>query len=76
MKKIYSMENVTKFNYCSKELIDSMIEIIERLDSNYGEERDIDNDLGGYIVIVENIVDIEILKQDKLQGLKYRNILI
>ena len=26
-------------------------------------------DLGGYIVIAENIVDIEILKQDKLQGL-------
>ena len=69
MKKIYSMEQVRKFNYCSKELIDSMIKIIEILDSNYGKERDIDNDLGGYIVVVENIVDIEMLKQGKLKGL-------
>ena len=36
---------------------------------HYGADRDIEADLGGYIVIAENIVDIEILKQDKLQGL-------
>lgn len=42
---------------------------IEILSKNYGEGRDIDNDLGGYVVIAENIVDIEILKQGKLQGL-------
>jgi len=46
-----------------------MIEIIEILDNNYGRKRDIENDLGGYLLIAENIVDIEILKQDKLQGL-------
>ena len=39
------------------------------LSEAYGAERDIEADLGGYIVIAENIVDIEILKQDKLQGL-------
>ena len=39
------------------------------INDNYGEKRDIENDLGGYVVIAENIVDIEILKQDKLQGL-------
>ena len=39
------------------------------MNENYGVDRDIHNDLGGYVVIAENIVDIEILKQDKLQGL-------
>ena len=43
--------------------------MITVLDENYGVDRDINNDLGGYVVIAENIVDIEILKQDKLQGL-------
>ena len=42
---------------------------IEILNENYGANRDIEYDLGGYVVIAENIEDIEILKQDKLQGL-------
>lgn len=33
--------------------------------SKYGANRNIDSDLGGYILIVENIVVIEMLKQDK-----------
>lgn len=68
MKKIYSMEQSRNFNCCSKELTDSMIEILEILDSNYGRKRDVDNELGEYVLIAENIVDIEILKQDKLQA--------
>ena len=39
------------------------------LNENYGENRYVERDLGGYILIAENIVDIEILKQEKLQGL-------
>ena len=42
---------------------------ITALDENYGDNRDVESDLGGYVVIVENIVDIEILKQDKLKWL-------
>ena len=42
---------------------------IDVLNENYGANRNIETDLGVYVVIVENIVDIEILKQDKLQGL-------
>ena len=39
------------------------------LNENYGFNRSIDSDLGGYVLVAENIVDIEILKQDKLKGL-------
>ena len=58
MKKIYKESQLLEENNIPSEV-----------NENYGEDRDIEADLGGYIVIAENIVDIEILKQDKLQGL-------
>ena len=44
------------------EVIESMKVTIDILNENYGENRDIEADLGGYVLIAENIVDIEILK--------------
>lgn len=69
MKKIYSKEQLKQLKEYPIEVINSISETIEILDDNYGANRNIDNDLGGYVVIAENIVVIEILKQDKLQGL-------
>lgn len=69
MKKIYSKEQLKKLKEYPIEVINSISETIEILDDNYGANRDVDSDLGGYILIAENIVDIEILKQDKLKGL-------
>lgn len=66
MKKIYSREQLKEYPI---EVINSISEIIEVLDDNYGTYRDIDSDLGGYIFIAENIADIGRLKQDRLQGL-------
>ena len=51
------------------EVIKSTKATIDILNENYGADRDIESDLGGYILIAENIVDIEILKQGKLKGL-------
>ena len=47
------------------------------MNENYGVNRNIEADLGGYIVIAENIVYIEVLKQDKLQSVipEYTNII-
>ena len=56
-------------NNIPTEVIERMKEIIDILNENYGANRDIESDLGGYVVIAENIIDIEILKQDKLQVL-------
>ena len=69
MKKIYLNEQLKELRDYPIEVIKSISKIIEILDDNYGVDRDVDNNLGGYIVIAENIVDIEILKQGKLQGL-------
>ena len=69
MKAIYSKEQLKELKSYPVEVINNISDIIEVLDENYGVERNIKADLGGYVLIVENIVDIEILKQDKLKGL-------
>ena len=69
MKKIYLSEQLEKLKEYPVEVINNVLEVINVLDENYGANRHVDNDLGGYVLIVESIVDIKILKQDKLQGL-------
>ena len=69
MKKVYKENQILEVNNIPSEVIESIKVTIDILNENYGEDRDVEADLGGYIVIVENIVDIKILKQDKLQGL-------
>ena len=69
MKKVYKKNQLLEVNKIPSEVIESIKVTIDILNKNYGTNRDIEADLGGYIVIAENIVDIEILKQDTLQGL-------
>ena len=69
MKKIYKENQLLEVNNIPSKVIESIKATIDMLDENYGADRDINNDLGGYVLIAEYIVDIEILKQDKLQGL-------
>ena len=69
MIKIYKEVHIKELERYALEIIKSIREMITVLDENYGADRDIESDLGGYVVIAENIVDIEVLKQDKLQGL-------
>ena len=69
MKKIYKENQLLEVNNIPVEVIESIKVTIDILNENYGENRDIELDLGGYVVIAKNIVDIEIIKQDKLQGL-------
>lgn len=69
MKKVYLKEQLEGGRDYPIEVINIIFKIIKILDDNYGANRSIDSDLGGYVLIAENIVDIEILKQDKLKGL-------
>lgn len=66
MRKIYKKIQLSKY---PRKVIKSISETVSITNDNYGEKRDAENDLGGYILIAENIVDIEILKQDKLKSL-------
>ena len=69
MKKVYKQSQLNELNNIPVEVIESIKVTIDILNENYGENRDIEADLGGYVVVAENIVDIEVLKQDKLQDL-------
>ncbi|MGN2338119.1 hypothetical protein ACTFIN_08325 [Clostridium cagae] len=66
MKEVYKENQLLELDNIPSEVIENIREIIDILNENYGANRNIDNDLGGYILIAENIVDIEILKEDKL----------
>ncbi|WP_367272495.1 hypothetical protein [Clostridium sp.] len=69
MKKIYAKRQIYEIDRYPIEFINNIVASVEVLNMNYGYERDVDNELGGYVLIAESIVDIEILKQNKLQGL-------
>ncbi|HAT4340293.1 TPA: hypothetical protein I9094_002573 [Clostridium perfringens] len=69
MKQIYLKKQLKDLNDYPAVVLKNIFEIIAVLVENYGVERDVNNDLGGYILIVENIVDVEILKREKFKGL-------
>lgn len=64
MKKIYKESQLLEMNNIPSEVIKNMRVTIDVLNEHYGVDRDIESDLGGYVVIAKNIVDIEMLKKD------------
>lgn len=68
MKKVYKRIHLLELSNYRLKVVEKIREVIIILNEVYNEERDIEADLGGYVLIAENIVDIEVLKQDKLQG--------
>ena len=69
MKNIYKENQFIEAINILIEAIEIIKLTIDVLNENYWVNREINNDLGGYVVIAENIVDIEMLKQGKLQEL-------
>lgn len=69
MKKVYKESQLVELKNLQSEVIERIKATISILNENYGANRDIEADLGGYVLIVENMVDTQILKQDKLQVL-------
>ena len=64
MKKIYLKKQLGDLSDYYIEVIKSISETIDILNENYGENRDVDKDLGGYVLIVESIEDIKDLKME------------
>ena len=67
MKKIYLKKQLGELSNYPVEVIQSISETIDILDENYGENRNVDKDLGGYILVVESIEDVEELKNGMLK---------
>ena len=67
--KIWQEEKLNLLEGYPKEVVDSINETIGILNSNYGADRDIDKDLGGYIQVIESLEELKSLKEGILQGL-------
>lgn len=68
MNKIYLKEQLKELRKYPVEVLNSVSETINILEEYYG-ERNIEENLGGYVIIVENSKEINILKEGKLQRL-------
>ena len=69
MRKIYLKKQLGDLSNYPIEVIQSISEIIEILNENYGENRDVDKDLGGYVLVVESIEDVKELKNGILKDI-------
>lgn len=70
MKKIFSKKQLESLNLYDKAIVGAIAEVITILDQNYGENRNVDLDIGGYVLILENNSDVEAVKKGLLEGLE------
>ena len=58
MIKLGTLKDLDKYTCTLSEVKESIAETLTILDENYGAERSIDADLGGYVLIIETQADI------------------
>ena len=69
MRNIYLEKQLNELINYPTEVIKNISETIEILNENYGENRDVDKDLGGYVLVVESIEDVKELKNGMLKDI-------
>lgn len=78
MIKLYKKEQLEKLKAkYSSGILQEVEEIITLLNDNYGANREVDKDLGGYITLLESKEDIAEIKANSIKGLlpEYTNII-
>lgn len=68
MKSISKKQQLNELKSYPKEVLESIEKTIDILDENYGLDRDIAGDLGGYVIVAETIIDIEEIRDSILKG--------
>ena len=69
VRNIYLEKQLNELINYPTEVIKNISETIEILNENYGENRDVDKDLGGYVLVVESIEDVKELKNGMLKDI-------
>lgn len=67
MKSVLSKQQMKELRLYPKEVLELIESTLDILDENYGVERDIEADLGGYIVVAETITDIKEIRETILK---------
>ena len=71
MIKLYQKEQLEELKEkYSKEMLQEAEEIIRLLNDNYGTNRNVDKELGGYILIAESKENVTGIKANKIKGLQ------
>lgn len=63
MIKLGKIKDLIDVRNLPKPVEEKVVEVLKILDDVYGEERDIDKDLGGYVLVIEENTDVEKLTQ-------------
>lgn len=71
--KIWKEEQLKLLEGYPKEVVDSVNEKMSILNDNYGTDRDVDKDLGGYIQVIESLEELNLLK-DGIFQMFYKNL--
>ncbi|MBN7575391.1 hypothetical protein C1H57_08220 [Clostridium sp. 2-1] len=70
MKKLWKLEQLQVIkSQISEQVVESMKEAIITIDEEYGTGREVEADLGGFVLLLESETDVKELKVDKLNGL-------
>lgn len=64
MIKVGSKEDVKKLIGYPDEVICSVEDVITCLDENYGSDRDVDEDMGGYLLVIESDEDFSEIRKN------------
>ncbi|MBN1051732.1 hypothetical protein DV092_06620 [Clostridium botulinum] len=70
MKKLWKLEQLEELkSKYAKEVLQSIEEVITVLNENYGdsESRDVDADLGGYVIIIDNEEEVKSIQSEILK---------
>ena len=68
MIKVVNKQQLETLQPCPREVRESIENTLDILDDNYGAERDIEKDLGGYVIVAETKADTEEIKAKILKG--------
>lgn len=68
MKIVSNKQQLKDLESYPKEVLESIESTLDVLDENYGVDRDIEGDLGGYVIVAETVTDIEEIKENILKG--------
>ncbi len=71
MKKLWKIEQLEELkSKYAKEVLQSIEEVITVLNENYGgESRNVDADLGGYVIIIDNEEEVKSIQSDILKDI-------
>lgn len=69
LKKIHNKQQIKELSIYPIEVLATIKDIVLVLDESYGKDRDIEINLGGYVLIVETAADIKELKDNILKGM-------